>query len=206
MIARDTEVAFDERALDAALALAQERGWETLHLHDIADRLGVPLADLRYRFADLDALGTLIFRRADRAMLRLREAPDFARMPVRRRLRRSLSAWLETLAPHRAAVRAILGYKLAPTHTHHHAGMIVGLSRTVQWWREAAGLTASPPAREREEVALTAIFGLTLLVWLADRSPGHRATGCFLRCRLAAPATWLLWPPGSCGQANTSRR
>lgn len=194
-MAKDSRVRFEDRALDTALELAAERGWERLHLYDVADRMGVPLADLRVAVADLDALGTLIFRRADQAMLAPREAPDFLRHPVRQRLGDSLEAWFDALAPHKPAVKAILGYKLAPAHIHHHAGMVVGLSRTVQWWREAAGLTAAPPLREREEIALSAIFGLTLLRWLADGTTDHAASRRFLRCRLAAPATWLVWPP-----------
>jgi hypothetical protein len=76
--------------------------------------------------------------------------------------------------------------KLYPGHPHHLAALVFRLSRTVQWWREAAGLDAPPPRRQIEEVALTSLFVATVACWAADGSPGQRATRAFVARSLDA--------------------
>ena len=180
--------------IDAALALDSEIGWPQIHLHLIADRLGVPLTEIRRYFVDLDAIANAWIERAVRAMLLARNEPGFADLPERERLEVSLTCWLDALADHRDAVRDILRYKLRPAHIHHQASLVVALSRTVQWWREAAALTATGRGREREEVVLTGIFGTTILAWLFDKSPGQVRAKRFLHRRLQSRATRRLWP------------
>ena len=58
-------------------------------------------------------------------------------------------AWLGGMAAHRALTGQMLLYKLELGHLHLQAGALLRVSRTVQWWREAA--------RRRE------------LVWLPQR-------------------------------------
>ena len=79
--------------------------------------------------------------------------------------------------------------KLYPGHPHHLAALVFRLSRTVQWWREAAGLDAGPPRRQIEEVALTTLFVATVTCWAADRSPDQKATRAFLGRSLVAADT-----------------
>jgi AcrR family transcriptional regulator len=174
--------------LETALSLAQERGWRNLHLHDVAARLDVPLAAIAAEVSDLDAVCNRLFARARDAMLAEGERPEVRALSPRDRIERVLTAWFAALAPHRAAARDILLYKLAPLHLHHQAGLIVALSRTVQWLREAAGLTAAGARRSREEAALTFLFATTLLTWLTDSSPGQERTRQTLHRRLARVA------------------
>lgn len=188
-----------DEIIDATLALADRIGWENVHLHAVADRLGVPLAELRRQFPDLDAVGNAWIGRADLAMLSLRDDPAFRALPERERIFRVVTAWLDALGGRRATVAAILGYKLRPSHLHHQAALVVSLSRTVQWVREAAGLEATGGRRDREEVALTLLFVATVLVWLQDRSAQQDRTRRFLRQRLGsrvARQMWPQWPPG----------
>lgn len=174
-----------EAALDAALGLAAARGWARVRLHDVADALGVPLAELSRRVPDLDALGHLLLARADRAMLAVRAAPGFAALPARDRLFLALAAWFDTLAPHRDAVRAMMAYKLKPAHLHLQAALIVRLSRTVQWWREAAHLDAPGRRQEVEEIGLSALLVAAVAGWLRRPDPGAARTKAALRRRLA---------------------
>jgi len=172
--------------LDAALALARERRWSEIHLYDVADRLGLSLAEIGRLFPEKDALGNRLFARATRAMLALRDDASFRALPQQERIYRAITAWLDALGEHRAAARDILLYKFAPAHLHHQAALVAALSRTVQWIREAAGLAATGRGRRREEVRLTLLFIATVLSWLADPSRDQERTRAFLRRRLDA--------------------
>jgi len=175
-----------EAILHEALAEADRVGWDGLRLHRVAARLGLPLSDLYRHYRDGDAIADAWLSRADRAMLSAAAVPGLARRQPRDRLERTLLAWLDALAEHRAVTAQMLLGKLYLGHPHHLAGLVFRLSRTVQWWREAAGLDAGPPRRQIEEIALTALFAATVACWGADRSPGQAVTRTFLTRALGA--------------------
>ena len=176
----------EQRILDTALAIAAERGWAKVRLHQVADRLDLPLGEVYRHYPDLDAVGNALFRRADGAMLDTCAEPGFAALPARARIFRAITAWLDALAPHRPAVATMLGYKLRPSHPHLQAGLAVGLSRTVQWLREGTGLDAAGRRQEVEEIGLSLLLVATIAFWLSDRSAGQARTRSFLERRLAA--------------------
>ncbi len=182
-----------DAVLDAALTLAGERGWSEIHLHEVADRMGLPLAEIGRLFPDKDAIGNRLFARAGGAMLALRDDAGFRGLPAQERIYRAIAAWFAALGPHRATARDILLYKLAPSHLHHQAALVVALSRTVQWIREAALLPATGRGRRREETRLTLLFATTLLSWFADSSPEQERTHARLRRRLEAMGARLGW-------------
>lgn len=161
-------------------------GWGALRLHRVAARLGIPLVELYRHYRDADAIAEAWLEVADRAMLAAASVPGLARRPVPDRLERTLLAWLEALADHRPVAAQMLMSKLYPGHPHHLAALVFRLSRTVQWWREAAGLDAGPPRRQVEEVALTTLFVATVTCWAADRSAEQRVTRGFLARGLRA--------------------
>jgi len=174
-----------ERIVDAAIARAEEIGWSQIRLFDVADRLGVELAELRRHYRDLDAVADAWLARADRAMLAARDRPGFAKLPPRERIRRALLAFLEALAPHRRVTGEIMRAKLYFGHPHHNVALVLWLSRTVQWWREAANLAGEDRRRRVEEIGLSALFVATILVWLRDDSANQERTAEFLDARLA---------------------
>jgi AcrR family transcriptional regulator len=177
------------RILDTALELGETRGWDAVHLHEIARIIGIDLADLRRHYDRKDAIAEAWFDRADAALLAAPRAPEWTDLAVRERLHRAIFSWLEALAPHRRVSAAMLRYKLQPGHIHLQALGLARVSRTVQWIREAACLAAVEWRRELEEVALTAIFLSTLAYWLTDESPGAERTHALLG-RLLAAADW----------------
>ncbi|MCZ6839250.1 MAG: TetR/AcrR family transcriptional regulator [Alphaproteobacteria bacterium] len=199
---RATEVPLDRQILDATLVLAEEIGWDGLRLRRVAERLGVPLAEVLVHYRDLDVVANAWFRRAWVAMLE--SAPEgFAARPARERLHLMMMRWFDTLAPHREVTGQILAAKLYPSHPHHWMPLVFNLSRSIHWLREAALLDAVGRRRQMEEVGLTALFLMTLAVWLRDETPGQAHTRNILRHRLADAdrAMVRVWgpapPPGT---------
>ena len=186
-----------DRIVDAALARAERVGWTHVRLHDIAADLEIRLSDIHAAFTDLDAVGTAVFARADRAMLDAPRQRGFAKLAARDRLVIVIMAWFSALAPHRKQVAAILRYKFALAHIHLRVDLVVRLSRTVQWIREAARLDATGVRHDVEEIGLTAIFVATVIRWLTMRSDDPAATRTFLERRLDRADTMMarLWPP-----------
>ncbi|HEX7007053.1 MAG TPA: hypothetical protein VF274_07940 [Alphaproteobacteria bacterium] len=180
----------DDGIVAAALALAEEVGWDNVRLHEVAERAAVPVAEVRRRFRDADAIADAWLAHADMAMLAPYDA-GFAARPARERLYESLCRWLDALAPHRRVTAEMLRTKLWPFHPHHYVPLVFWLSRTVQWWREAALLDAPAPQRQVEEIGLTWIFVATVAYWGCDRSPGQERSKAFLRRRLEQ-ADWLM--------------
>ncbi len=172
------------RILETALAMAEERGWGSLRLRDVAARLDISLAELQSHYRDQDAIANAWFSRALAAML----APPrqgFASLPAEERLFLALMRWFDALAPHRAVTAEMISEKLHLPHAHHWVPMIFDLSRTIQWLREAALLDAGGRRRQLEEIGLTALFLATLAVWRRDESRGQERTRAFLKRRLS---------------------
>ncbi len=180
------------RIVDAALALAEERGWAALRLRQVAERLDMPLSELRRHFRDKDALADAWLAGADAAMLAPPE-PGFEALPARERLFLVICRWLEALAPHRGVTGEMLVEKLYPGHPHHNLALVLWTSRTVQWIREAARLDAGGMQKRLEEVGITALFVATLAVWVRDDSPEDGRTRRFLAKRLADAERAMLW-------------
>jgi AcrR family transcriptional regulator len=189
-----------EPILDVALGLAARSSWERLRLHELAAAAGLSLEDLRQHIREKEDLTDLLFDRADRAMLLDAASVECVGLPTRTRLQRALMSWLEALAPHRGVVRQMILGKLEPGHLHIQVPGAMRVSRTVQWLREAAGLSDALPLRAVSEAALTTIYLAVFACWLGDESPGAARTRRLLE-RLLAGAEWLaLRLPGRAGR------
>lgn len=194
------------RIIDTALSLGAERGWDGVHLHEVAARLDIGLADIARHFSGKDAIAEAWFERADAALLAAAQAPGWQLLSPRERLQRAILAWLHELSPHRQLAAEMLRYKLQPEHVHLQVQGALRVSRTVQWIREAALLPATGWRRECEEAALTAIYLTTFACWLRDDSSGASRSRSLLD-RLLARAEWLAgWLDGvGCGAAPAGR-
>ncbi len=189
--------AIEERIVDAALEMAEEVGWEGLRLRLVAQRLGLPLARLRAHYRDLDAVADAWLARADGAMLARSAEAGFAELAPRERLYAAITSWLGALEGHRGVTSQIFRAKLYLGHPHHNVALVLWLSRTVQWLREATLLDASGRRRQVEEVGLSALLIATIADWLRDSSDHQERTWRRLTARLAASdrAMARLWPP-----------
>ena len=162
--------------LDKALELGELNGWDALRLHTVADALQLSLDEIRLSYPQKDDLAEAWFDRADRAALAVHERDGFTHLPERTRVAMVIMAWLDALLPHRRLTRAMLGYKLEPGHLHLQALGIQRISRTVQWFMEAAQLDQRGLRRIATETTLTSTYLATFTRWLMDDSPNSQHT------------------------------
>lgn len=170
--------------LSAALEIAEETGWASLRMTELAARLGLSWAELHAHFKDQNAIADAWFAQALKAML----APvdeNFSGLSAQERTYVIMMRWFDALAAHRRVTVQMLRGKIHPPHAHHWAPMVFSLSELVQWIREAAHLDAQGRRRQMEEIGHTALFLAALAVWSRDSSEGQTRTRQFLKRSLA---------------------
>ena len=86
----------ERRVVDAALGTANEVGWEQVRLSTIAERMGLPLAEIGRHFRDVDAIANAWFARARLAMLAL-PVEDLAGRSADQRIALAFGTWLDCL-------------------------------------------------------------------------------------------------------------
>lgn len=150
--------------IDAALALAVERGWRALTLPEVADAAGVSLADAHATFSTKTALLNAFVARIDRQML-TGEAPDRSES-VRDRLFDVIMRRLDALEPHKDAVAAIVDDLPADPLTA--VAVLPAFGNTMAWILETAGLSASGLSGALRIKGLALIYLTTLRTWLQD--------------------------------------
>lgn len=186
----------ERRVVDAALAIAGEVGWEQVRFSTIADRTGLPLAEIGRHFRDLDAIANAWFARARLAMMAL-PAEEFAGRSADERVALAFGTWLDSLAPQRRIAELILRHKLYLSHPHHWLPLVFDLSRFVHDLLDVARVAGTGRLRQAQEVGLTVIALVTLANWFHDDSPGQEQSkrrlerrlaraGCLARCIAAA--------------------
>ena len=167
----------------AALDLAAEGGWEQVRLSAIAERTGIPLAEIGDRFRDVDAIANAWFAGARRAVL-ASPSESLAADAADRRLAGVMTAWLDHLQPYRTVAIEIIRTKLHPSHAHHWVPLVFDLSRLVHDFLDVARVPGRPPLRPAQELALTAITLAMLRDWARDQSADAATTKARLRRRL----------------------
>lgn len=185
-----------ERIVDAALLLAEHRGWEAVRLHDVATELGITLEQIRGEFREKEEIVDAWFDRADRAMLEAGAAPGLASLTPRERIVMLLMTWLAALHVHRRPTRQMIVNKLEFGHVHYQFIGLLRVSRTVQWLREAAHRDAVLPWRALEETALTAIYLTTFAYWMQDDSTDSARTRELLNGLLRRAERFARLVPG----------
>jgi AcrR family transcriptional regulator len=182
-----------DKILDTALDLAEICGWERLYLHDVAAALGCGLAAIARHYRQKDDLVEAWLDRADQALFERAKGTDLAALGASKRLEELLMAWLAGMAAHRALTGQMLLYKLELGHIHLQAGALLRVSRTVQWWREAARRQNLHLARVAEESLLSAVFLRSFVHWLRHPEENDADQRALLRRLLRyGPLGWLL--------------
>jgi len=170
--------------LDTAVRQADVRSWEALRLYDIANKLDISLEQIHQHYRQKDDLVEAWYDRADENMLQAANAAGFSTLDKSTRLHRLIMAWLDALAMHKTVSRDMLLYKLEPAHVHLQVLGVLRISRTVQWFLEAARSRTTHLPRILEEIGLTSIYLVTFSYWMQDQSEYQQATRDFLWNRL----------------------
>jgi AcrR family transcriptional regulator len=155
------------RILDAAMALAAERGWRDLPLSDVAARAEVPLGDLLRRFPSKAAILGGVGRIADDAMLEADAELD-AGEPVRDRVFDRVMRRFDALLPFRPGLARI--YEELPRDPLPLLALLPRLGRSMAWTLEAAGLSAAGLRGIARTKALSLIYLRAMRVWFEDES------------------------------------
>jgi AcrR family transcriptional regulator len=185
-----------DRIVDAALELAEERGWANVRLYQVAERADVPLAQIGAEFRDQDAIANAWFARALATIERV--PPEaLAGQPAAERLHLVIMRWFDALAPHREVTGQMLRAKLYASHPQHWVPLIFDLSRLVHWFLDAARIASTGRARQMAEIGLTVIVLASLRVWLSDDCAAGERTRSYLQRRLDAADRWLTRLAGS---------
>jgi AcrR family transcriptional regulator len=162
-----------DRIIAALLTLLAEKPFERIGLADIATAAGVTLAQLRGEFASPLAILAGHIKDVDRAVLG-RDFSDMTEEPARERLFDVLMARLETLAPHRAAIRSLL--RSAGRNPPLAMALNRMAVRSQQWMLTAAGLHAAGPRGLLRAQGLAVLFGSVLRTWIHDDDTGLART------------------------------
>lgn len=170
--------------LDKALELAEIKSWEKVRLHDIASDLDISLGSIHQYYSQKDDLVEAWYDRADRAMLDFAHNEQMNSHDMPTRYTGIIMSWLKALSEHRKISGDMLLYKLEPGHFHLQVLGLLRISRTVQWFIEAADSHTTHLTRITEEIALTSIFLASFSYWLNDNSPDSTNTKQFLNMRL----------------------
>src|SRR3984893_19010301 len=158
-----------EKIIGALLALLAERPLEDIGFADIAGRAGVSLAVLRDEFGSKLAILAAHVKDTDRKVLSGGDA-DMAEEPARERLFDVLMRRLETLAPHRAAIRSLM------RSARRNPGLAIALNglamRSQQWMLTAANIDAAGPRGVVRAQGLALLFARVLRSFITDDDPG----------------------------------
>lgn len=174
-----------DAVIDAALALAAEKGWRGLPLADIAERAGTRLADLVEHFPDRTAILAAYADRIDRAMMA--DAVDRDESP-RDRLFDVIMRRFDAMAGDRKALSAILRH----TADDPKALLCGGRRylRSMALILETAGISASGLRGLAKIHVVAAIYLYVFKIFLADDSADHARTMAALDKSLRRISDW----------------
>jgi AcrR family transcriptional regulator len=171
-----------DKIIAALLALLTEKPIERIALAEIAEGAGISLAELRAIFPSPLAIVAAYMKDVDRAVLAA-DFSDMAEEPPRERLFDVLMRRLETMAPHRDAVRSLM------RSARNNAPLALALNglavRSQKWMFAAAGINASGPRGALHAQGLALLFSSVVRTWVRDDDPGLARTMAALDRALA---------------------
>ncbi len=176
-----------DKIIAALLALLAEKPIERIGFSDIATRAGVSLAQLRGEFGSVFAILAAHIKAVDSAVLSGGDA-DITEESVKERLFDVLMRRLETLAPHKAAVRSLMR---SAARNPGLAFALNGLAvRSQKWMLTAAGISATGPKGMMRAQGLAVLFAKILCTFVEDDDPGLAPTMAALDRELSRGARW----------------
>ncbi|HLO78559.1 MAG TPA: TetR/AcrR family transcriptional regulator [Magnetospirillum sp.] len=169
----------------AALALAAEKGWRGLALADVAERAGVPLAELVGHFPSKAAILDAYVERVDQQMMAGRLDRD---EPPRDRLFDVIMRRFDAMADDRKALGAILRQS-----TDDPWAILCGgrrFLRSMALVLETAGISSAGLSGLAKTQGVAAIYLYTFKTFLDDDSADHARTMAALDKALRRAGDW----------------
>jgi AcrR family transcriptional regulator len=155
----------EKKVIDAAMKLATEKGWANLSLAEIGEAAGLDFKDLFAVAPSKSAILEALSRRVDAEVLS--EGPlDAGDGSARDRLFDVLMRRFDALLPYREG----LGEVIYDLRRHPLEALMEGPGprRSLAWMLEAAGIDSSGIKGLLRVKALSAIYLMSLRVWLKD--------------------------------------
>lgn len=170
-----------KRIVDAAFALAAERGWRDLSLAEIAEAAKLPLSTVYPVFSSKQAILDGFSRQVDAEMLA--EGVEGMDLPARDRLFDMIMRRFDALQPRKEALGVILQDQLCDPLT---ACCGLGrLRRSMAATLEAAGFSTTGCRGVLRIKGLSAVYLATVRVWLRDDSEDMAKTMAHLDKQLS---------------------
>jgi AcrR family transcriptional regulator len=158
--------------IQAALALASERGWRNVSLADMAARAELPLLEAYQEFSSKTAVLLRLVGSTDRAALS--QGAAAASDTPRDRLFDVLMRRFDALQSRREGTVAIL--RDLPFDPAALLCLSARLARSMAWMLEAAGISSSGCAGSVRVKGLALVYLDALRVWTKDESPDMART------------------------------
>lgn len=157
----------ENKVIATAMQLAAETGWRRVTLAGVAERAGMPLADLYEVVRAKGDIVTLLSEAVDREALQ--GADEFVpENTVRDRLFALVTRRFQALAPHKEGLRAVLR---EATREPILAARITGLTRhTAALLLETAGVSTSGLSGSVRVIAMAAAHVYAMRTWFDDAS------------------------------------
>jgi AcrR family transcriptional regulator len=160
-----------EKIVAAFMDLLAEKRFETIDLAEIADAANVSLADLRDEFDGKLSILSAHLKQIDRAVL-AGSSDEMADESPRDRLFDVLMRRIDTMAPHRAAIKSLM------RSASRNPGLTLALNglavRTQQWMLTAAGISAAGPKGMLRAQGLALMFAGVVRTFVDDDEDNAR--------------------------------
>ncbi|WP_249696308.1 TetR/AcrR family transcriptional regulator [Stappia sp. WLB 29] len=177
-----------QKIVASFLSLLGEKGWHGFEMADVAREAGVKLSVLRAEFPGKTACLRAFLSDIDQKVLDSID-PDMDDEPARERLFDVLMTRLDTLSPHREAIRALR------KAVQRDPQLALKLNREAvtsqRWMLTAAGIPAAGPRAALMSQALVVAFARVVDVWLDDEDPGLARTMSALARQLDEGEVWM---------------
>ena len=162
---------FDAALVDAAMAIAGEKGWRAVSVVRAAQRAGLDLARARARFPGSLAILMRFGVMADQTAL---TAAAGATGPVRDRLFDMIMQRFDMLQAHREGVRAVLRH--LPSDPPLALLMTMATKRSMAWLLDGAGVGTTGLRGALRVRGLLAVWLYAVRAWERDDSPDLSGT------------------------------
>jgi len=172
-----------DKMLDAALHEAVFDGWTQGMLARAATSVGFTAFDVKRTFpGGVSEVLDYFAKRADAQMSdSLARDYHLPSMKIRERIATAVMVRLRAQAPHREAIRRMIGYYAMPWNA---PAALKQLYATVDAIWFAAGDTSTDYNFYTKRLLLAKVYASTVTVWLEDRTPDFADTQSFLYRRI----------------------